>query len=94
MATAAVVALWWVGAVAVAEALALVLALAVAVVVAVAMVSPPFPCAPASAITDSLFQIKQFTGQRGDEGGPCITLAKSGSRSSPQPLVNGGGKIR
>jgi hypothetical protein len=37
---AAVVALWWVGAVAV----------AVAVALAVARVSPPFPCAPASAL--------------------------------------------
>ncbi len=40
--TAAVAALWWVGAVAV--------AVAVAAVVAVARVSPPFPCAPASAL--------------------------------------------
>jgi hypothetical protein len=40
VATAAVAALWWVGAVAV----------AVAVLVAVARVSPPFPCAPALAL--------------------------------------------
>jgi hypothetical protein len=38
--TAAVAALWWVGAVAV----------VVAVAVAVARVSPPFPCAPASEL--------------------------------------------
>ncbi len=50
VATAAVAALWWVGAVAVAVALALALALAVAVAVAVSRVSPPFPCAPASAL--------------------------------------------
>ncbi len=46
MATAAVVALLWAGAVAVAVALALALVVAVAV----ARVSPPFPCAPASAL--------------------------------------------
>ncbi len=46
VATAAVVALWWVGVV----AMAVALALAVAVAVAVARVSPPFPCAPASEI--------------------------------------------
>ncbi len=52
VATAAVVALWWVGAVAVAGALAVVLAVAVSVAVAVAVsrVSPPFPCAPASVL--------------------------------------------
>ncbi len=35
-----------------------------------------FPCV--GVITDSLFQIKQLTGQRGDEGGPCLASAKSG----------------
>jgi hypothetical protein len=46
VATAAVAALWWVGAVALAVALAVVLAVAVTVAVAVAVsrVSPPFPC--------------------------------------------------
>ncbi len=44
--TAAVVALWWVGAVVVAVAVAVT----VAVVVAVARVSPPFPCAPVSVL--------------------------------------------
>ncbi len=40
---------------------------------------PPISMCPCvGVITDSLFQIKQLTGQRGDEGRPCLASAKSG----------------
>ncbi len=40
---------------------------------------PPISMCPCiGVITKSLAQIKQWTGQRGDEGGPCLALAKLG----------------
>jgi hypothetical protein len=40
---------------------------------------PPISMCPCiGIITDSLFQIKQSTGQRGVEGGACLALVKLG----------------
>jgi hypothetical protein len=40
---------------------------------------PPISMCPCiGVIIDSLLQIKQLTGLRGDEGGACLALAKSG----------------
>jgi hypothetical protein len=62
VATAAVVALWWVGAVAV----------VVAVAVAVVRVSPPFPCAPASALLPiPFFKSSNWQDRGGMRGGPA-----------------------